>query len=106
VALLWTSTGAIPNIMNTMAWGFEHPVWIYGHYGIGGFIDDIAGHPRYHLDGVQLGYRADFMLCPDQKIGIIVMGDRGKNERFSYGSDEFYVHNMVPDLMNILLGAR
>jgi len=103
VALLWTPTGATSMELGLYT-GRERWVRIHMQYGLGGYMGDIAGCPVYHIFGMQLGYRANVMLCADEKLAVIVMGNRGQNERLHQGiSDEFYALNMVPDIMHMLL---
>ena len=106
VKLLSARSGAALDPIQQYTWGYEHPAHLYVGYGMGSFIDEIEGCSVYHLFGLQLGYRANIMLCPDQKLGVVLMGNRGQNERLTPGGDEFYANEMLPDLMSMLLGAE
>ncbi len=103
VALLWTPTGATGDEQGLYT-GNEHSARIHLQYGLGGYMGDIAGCPVYHVFGLQLGYRASVMLCPDEELAVIVMGNRGQNERLhQFIVDELYAMNMVPDIMRMVL---
>ncbi len=103
VALLWTPSGETLSFTKTWYSGKEFPVTIHMQFGLGSMVGDIAGCLVYHVQGYQLGYRANVMLCPDEKLAVMVMGNRGQNERMEYADDEFYAFHMVPDIMNMLL---
>ncbi len=103
VALLWTPTGPAGDERGLYT-GIERSARVHQQFGLGGYMGDIAGCPVYHIFGMQLGYRANVMLCPDENLAVLVMGIRGQNERLHQGMmDEFYALNMVPDIMNMLL---
>ena len=87
VELLCTPTGPSGDEQGLYT-GSEHPVTIHRQFGLGSMIGDIAGCPVYHAQGWQLGYRANVMLCPDEKLAVIVVGNRGQNERFPDANDK------------------
>ena len=103
VALLWTPTGPAGDERGLYT-GIERSARVHQQFGLGGYMGDIAGCPVYHIFGMQLGYRANVMLCPDENLAVLVMGNRGQNERLHQGIvDERYALNMVPDIMSMLL---
>ena len=103
VARLWMPTGPAGDERGLYT-GIERSVRMHVQYGLGGYMGDIAGCPVYHVFGMQHGYRANVMLCPDEKVAVIVMGNRGQNERLhQFIVDELYALNMVPDIMNMVL---
>lgn len=103
VARLWMPTGPAGDERGLYT-GIERPVRMHMQYGLGGYMGDIAGCPVYHVFGMQHGYRANVALCPDEKLAVLVMGNRGQNERLHQGMiDEFYALDMVPDIMRMVL---
>ncbi len=106
VALLWTQTGAT-GVEQGLYTGTERSARIHLKYGLGGYMGDVDGCPVYHIFGMQHGYRADVMLCPDEQLAVMVLGNRGQNERLhQFKIDELYAMNMVPDIMAMLLNAE
>ncbi len=91
---MWTAYNETP--FGDFLLGSIYPTAMFAEDGMGWFVNEIAGHHVVHAYGGERGYQSDIMLCPDQDLAVVAMGN-------GMGGGAIYTVDTATDVMGMLL---